>query len=80
VSFPAKERLALNWRELESYLQVSVLYKPPYCSMESGDAFCVFEVNDRWTLVILQCTIAEQHPTLSFSSFFHYNMMMPGSM
>ena len=30
--------------------------------MESGDAFCLLEIDGKWTLVILQCTIAEKHP------------------
>ena len=35
---------------------------PPYGNLESGDAFCLIEINGRWTLVILQCTITENHP------------------
>lgn len=62
VVFPAKQVLALNWREQENYLQAGVLYIPPYGNLESGDAFCLIQINERWTLVILQCTIAETHP------------------
>ena len=62
VNFPAKQVLALNWRERENYLQADVLYIPPYGNLESGDAFCLIKINERWTLVILQCTIAEAHP------------------
>jgi hypothetical protein len=62
VIFPGKRVLALNWREQENYLQVDVLYIPPYGNLESGDAFCLIKINERWTLVILQCTIAETHP------------------
>jgi hypothetical protein len=62
VRFPAKQVLALNWRERENYLQVNVLYIPPYGNLESGDSFCLIKINERWTLVILQCTIAETHP------------------
>jgi len=63
VKFPAKRVLALNWREEENnYLEANVLYIPPYGNLESGDAFCLIEINGRWTLVILQCTIAENHP------------------
>jgi hypothetical protein len=43
-------------------LQADVLYIPPYGNLESGDAFCLIKINERWTLVILQCTIAEAHP------------------
>lgn len=62
VVFPSKQVLALNWREQKNYLQVNVLYIPPYGNLESGDAFCLIEINQRWTLVILQCTIAMTHP------------------
>ena len=62
VKFPPKEVLALNWREQSSYLKAGVLYIPPYGNLESGDAFCLIEVNERRTLVILQCTVAERHP------------------
>lgn len=61
VIFPDKQVLALNWREQENYLQVNVLYIPPYGNLESGDSFCLIKINERWTLVILQCTIAETH-------------------
>jgi hypothetical protein len=37
------------------------LYIPPSGNLESGDAFCLIKINERWTLVILQCTIAETH-------------------
>lgn len=62
VIFPDKEVLALNWRERENYLQMDVLYIPHYGNLESGDAFCLIKINERYTLVILQCTIAEAHP------------------
>jgi hypothetical protein len=62
VCFPAKQVLALNWREQKDYLQVNVLYIPPYGNLESGDSFCLIKINERWTLVVLQCTIAEHHP------------------
>ena len=62
VKFPQKSVLALNWREQENYLEANVLYIPPHGNLESGDAFCLIKINERWTLVILQCTIAEHHP------------------
>ena len=62
VIFPDKQVLALNWREQKKYLQADVLYIPPSGNLESGDAFCLIKINERWTLVILQCTIAETHP------------------
>jgi hypothetical protein len=62
VKFPPKRVLALNWRERMNYLEANVLYIPPYGNLESGDTFCLIEINGRWTLVILQCTIAEHHP------------------
>jgi hypothetical protein len=60
VKFPEKQVLKLNWRE--NSLEANVLYIPPYGNLESGDAFCLIELDRRWTLVILQCTIAESHP------------------
>ena len=63
VKFPAKRVLAMNWREeVNNLLEANVLYIPPYGNLESGDAFCLIEIDGRWTLVILQCTIAENHP------------------
>lgn len=62
VVFPPKQVLALNWRERRRYLQTDVLYIPPYGNLESGDSFCLIKIKKRWTLVILQCTIAEHHP------------------
>lgn len=62
IIFPRKEVLALNWREREGYLKQGVLYIPPYGNLESGDAFCVILLNGKLTLVIVQCTIAENHP------------------
>ena len=59
--FPDKQILALNWRKQENYLQVNVLYISPYGKLESGDSICLMKINERWTLVILQCTIAETH-------------------
>ena len=62
VTFPRKEILALNWRERVDYLKEEVLYIPPYGNLESGDAFCVIQLNGKLTLVIIQCTIANDHP------------------
>eukprot|EP00981_Chlorochromonas_danica_P015852 scaffold14712_cov270-Ochromonas_danica.AAC.1 len=62
VTFPRKEVLALNWREQKKYLEPNLLYIPPYGNLESGDAFCLIKIDERWTLVILQCTISETHP------------------
>ena len=62
VKFPPKQVLALNWRQQENYLEANVLYIPPYGNLESGDGFCLIEIDGRWTVVIIQCTIAENHP------------------
>ena len=62
VKFPPKQVLALNWRQRKNYLEANVLYIPPYGKLEFGDAFCLMEINGRWTVVIIQCTIAENHP------------------
>jgi hypothetical protein len=61
VIFPDKQVLALNWRERDNYLEKNVLYIPPYGNLESGDSFCLIEIKKKWTVVILQCTIAETH-------------------
>jgi hypothetical protein len=50
VIFPDKQVLALNWREQKKYLQADVLYIPPSGNLESGDAFCLIKINERWTL------------------------------
>jgi hypothetical protein len=62
VTFPPKSTLPPNWRDNEDYPLADVLYIPPYNNLESADAFCLMEINGRMTLVILQCTIAENHP------------------
>jgi len=59
MKFPPKKLLALNWRERENYFETNVLYVPQYDHLESGDSFCLIEINGRWTLVIIQCTIVE---------------------
>jgi hypothetical protein len=50
VIFPDKQVLALNWREQKKYLQADVLYIPRGGNLESGDAFCLIKINERWTL------------------------------
>jgi hypothetical protein len=62
VTFPSKQVLAVNWRAQKNYLATNVLYIPPNGNLESGDSFCLIEISKRWTLVIIQCTIAETHP------------------
>lgn len=68
LKFPPKQVLALNWRQRENYLEANMLYIPPYGNVESGDGFCLMEINGRWTVVIIQCTIAENHPVKQRSS------------
>ena len=62
VIVPDKQVLAINWREQDNYLQADILYIPSFGNQESADAFCLIKINERWTLIILQCTIAETHP------------------
>jgi hypothetical protein len=62
VVFPQKQLLAPNWREKVDYLKADVLYIPSYGNLESGDAFCLIQLNGKPTLVILQITIADKHP------------------
>lgn len=62
VVFPDMEVLTLDWKCRIDYLKPNVLYVPPYGNLESGDGFCVLTINGIQTLIILQCTIAENHP------------------
>lgn len=62
VSFPEQKILERNWRDQMDYLEADFTYIPPYGNLESGDAFCLINVNQKWKLVIVQITIAENHP------------------
>ena len=62
VTFPIIEYLPVNWKTLPNALKPDILYLPMVGNLESGDGFCVMEMNGQSTLFILQCTIAENHP------------------
>lgn len=62
IVFPPKAVLARNWKDQKNYLQADLLYIPSHGIFESADAFCLIKIEKKWTLVILQCTIAERHP------------------
>ena len=62
IIFPAMEVLPLDWKVRTDCLKQDKLYIPPVGNLESGDAFCVMTINNVLTLVVLQVTIAENHP------------------
>lgn len=65
LTFPQhREFLANNWEDQKNYLEPNILYIPTYRNMESGDAFCQMVIDGKWTLVVIQCTIAETHSVL----------------
>ena len=61
ITVPAtKQILTVNWRNEE--LNENVLYVPSHGSMESGDAFCLLNVQGVRCVIVFQMTIAEDHP------------------
>ena len=61
ITVPAtKQILTANWRNEE--LNENVLYVPSHGSMESGDAFCLLNVQGVRCVIVFQMTIAEDHP------------------
>jgi hypothetical protein len=61
VTLPEVELLAPDWEEVGN-LKVGVLYQPKISNLESGDSFCVVEVNDEYWLIVLQMTVGQKHP------------------
>jgi hypothetical protein len=62
IEFPESKYLVRNWRNNSVNLRENVLYLPTIENLESGDAFCVKELNGVSTLIVLQITIADKHP------------------
>jgi hypothetical protein len=62
ITFPVSDYLERDWKSSKNYLKANVLYLPRVGNLESGDAFCVMELNHISTLIVLQVTIAEAHP------------------
>jgi hypothetical protein len=62
IQFPESEYLVRNWSRNSVNLRENVLYLPTIENLESGDAFCVKELNGVSTLIVLQITIADKHP------------------
>ena len=62
VTFPIIEYLPVIWKNVPNAVKPDILYLPRVGNLESGDGFCVMEMNGQSTLFILQCTIAENHP------------------
>lgn len=55
-----KTILTPNWRTVT--LEQDVLYVPSHGTMESGDAFCLLNVQGVPSVIVFQITIAEFHP------------------
>lgn len=55
-----KTILTPNWRTV--MLEQDVLYVPSHGTMESGDAFCLLNVQGVPSVIVFQITIAEFHP------------------
>jgi hypothetical protein len=62
IAFPVSNNLKRDWKSRGNQLKAGVLYLPTFGNLESGDAFCVMELNHISTLIVLQVTIAEAHP------------------
>ena len=62
IVFPESEYLVRDWKTSNDYLKANVLYLPTIGNLESGDAFCVMELNGVTTLIVMQVTIASSHP------------------
>jgi hypothetical protein len=61
ITIPTSKRiLAPNWRT--TALEQDVLYVPSHGTMESGDAFCLINVQGVPSVIVFQITIAECHP------------------
>jgi hypothetical protein len=64
IVLPQVQTLPVRWYRLHQ-LEMGVLYQPQISNLESGDAFCLVSVDNICTLVVLQVTIAENHPIKS---------------
>ena len=63
ITVPAKKTmLTQNWKTAKLELELDQLYVPSHGNMESGDAFCLLNVQGVLTVVVFQMTIAEDHP------------------
>jgi hypothetical protein len=61
ILLPQVQILPPKWKQLKN-LVFDILYQPTISNLESGDAFCVVKMTGIWTLVVLQVTVAENHP------------------
>jgi hypothetical protein len=62
ITFPGIKILPLNWKSRNDVLEFNVLFLPPVGNLESGDGFCLMNVNNKRTLLVLQATTGENHP------------------
>jgi hypothetical protein len=61
ITLPQMQTLVCNWKELHN-LQCNVLYQPLIANLESGDAFCLLQLVNEYSLIVLQVTVGEKHP------------------
>jgi hypothetical protein len=61
IEFTESEYLVRNWRNNSKNLRENVLFLPTVDNLESGDTFCVKELNGVLTLIVLQVTISGSH-------------------
>ena len=60
--FPtALSSLRHDFKKTRNDLTADVFYRPLSANLESGDSFCVLELNGIITLIVLQFTVAEEH-------------------
>ena len=62
VAIPDSEILAHDWKEKRDLTSSEVLYQPVVSNMESGSAFCVLLIDNKYVLMVSQMTVAENHP------------------
>lgn len=62
IELPELVTLPTNWQQDEVLLQQDLLYYPSYPNLESGDGFCLLNIQEQRILIVLQTTIAESHP------------------
>ena len=62
ITLPSIRTLEYNWKQ-HGNLTHGVLYQPQISNLESGDAFCVLQLQQStYTLIVVQVTVAEHHP------------------
>jgi hypothetical protein len=57
---PPMQKLSYNWKILHDH-KVGVMYQPSISNMESGNAFCLIQVDNELVLVVFQITVGKAH-------------------